>query len=194
MDVPELHRLVEYKFAPEPLIAVQGLANTYSFDEGDEEELLRGPEEARNWLVRTGLGAPEITVTPSQHRQLVEFRSVIRSLLDANRSGSESAADGTALAGFAAEHPVGLLAGRTGDLELDLSPARSVDGVISMLLGISLRAQLAGEWPRLKICASDECRWAFFDSSRNRGGTWCQMEGCGNKIKNRAYRERRARG
>ena len=29
-----------------------------------------------------------------------------------------------------------------------------------------------------------------YDSSRNRGGTWCQMEVCGNRIKNRHYRER----
>lgn len=193
MDVSELHRLVEYKFAPEPLLAVQGLANTYSFDEGAEEELLGGPEGTRAWLVRTGLGAPRIAVTVAEHRRLVEFRSVIRALLDAN-SGGEPAADGTALAGFAAEHPVGLFVGPAGDLELDLRPASSVDGVISMLLGISLRAQLTDEWPRLKICASDECRWAFYDSSRNRGGTWCRMDGCGNKIKNRAYRERRARG
>ena len=31
---------------------------------------------------------------------------------------------------------------------------------------------------------------AFFDSSRNRGGSWCRMEVCGNRIKNRHYRRR----
>ena len=71
------------------------------------------------------------------------------------------------------------------------TPAKSIDGVIAQLIGIIFQAQLEGEWPRLKICASDECRWAFFDSSRNRGGTWCQMEVCGNRIKNRAYRRRK---
>ena len=77
-------------------------------------------------------------------------------------------------------------------LSLDLEPAKSIDGVIAQLIGIIFQAQLEGEWPRLKICASDECRWAFFDSSRNRGGTWCQMEICGNRIKNRAYRRRKS--
>ena len=42
------------------------------------------------------------------------------------------------------------------------------------MVGIVFAAQLESEWPRLKICASDECRWAFYDSSRNRSGTWCQ--------------------
>ncbi|MQA73422.1 MAG: hypothetical protein GEU88_03545 [Solirubrobacterales bacterium] len=60
------------------------------------------------------------------------------------------------------------------------------------MVGIVFCAQLESQWSRLKVCASDECRWAFFDSSRNRGGTWCQMETCGNRIKSRAYRRRTA--
>jgi predicted RNA-binding Zn ribbon-like protein len=49
------------------------------------------------------------------------------------------------------------------------------------------------EWMRLKVCARDSCRWAFFDSSRNRSGRWCSMAGCGNIVKSRrAYRTRTA--
>jgi len=40
--------------------------------------------------------------------------------------------------------------------------------------------------------ASDDCRWAFYDSSKNRGGTWCRMEECGNRVKNRRYRDRQS--
>ena len=58
------------------------------------------------------------------------------------------------------------------------------------MVGIVFEAQLEGNWARLKVCASDECRWSFWDSSRNQGGTWCKMETCGNRIKNRAYRRR----
>jgi predicted RNA-binding Zn ribbon-like protein len=80
-----------------------------------------------------------------------------------------------------------------GALALDLAPVGSVDALVAQMIGIVFEAQLAQQWPRLKICASDECRWAFYDTSRNRGGTWCQMEVCGNRIKNRAYRRRKAR-
>lgn len=49
------------------------------------------------------------------------------------------------------------------------------------------------EWMRLKVCARASCRWAFFDSSRNRSGRWCSMAGCGNIVKmRRAYRARAA--
>jgi predicted RNA-binding Zn ribbon-like protein len=98
----------------------------------------------------------------------------------------------TELARFTAEYPVALGAGPDGTLGLELDPVDSVDELIAQFVGIVFQAQLTDQWPRLKICASDECRWAFYDSSRNRGGTWCQMEVCGNRIKNRAYRQRKA--
>ncbi len=49
-----------------------------------------------------------------------------------------------------------------------------------------------GTWPRLKLCASPDCRWAFYDTSRSGGGRWCSMEACGNRNKTRAYRRRHA--
>lgn len=49
-----------------------------------------------------------------------------------------------------------------------------------------------GGWNRLKLCSSADCRWAFYDTSRNGGGRWCSMEVCGNRHKTRAYRQRLA--
>jgi predicted RNA-binding Zn ribbon-like protein len=49
-------------------------------------------------------------------------------------------------------------------------------------------------WHRLKVCARDSCRWAFYDASRNQTRRWCSMAGCGNHIKmKRAYANRRTR-
>lgn len=47
------------------------------------------------------------------------------------------------------------------------------------------------EWQRLKVCAAEDCRWAFLDTSRNGTRRWCDMSDCGNRAKNRAWRERR---
>ena len=44
--------------------------------------------------------------------------------------------------------------------------------------------------PCVKACPADDCRWAFYDRSRNRSGTWCDMSDCGNRAKARAYRKR----
>jgi predicted RNA-binding Zn ribbon-like protein len=49
-----------------------------------------------------------------------------------------------------------------------------------------------GRWKRLRLCASEDCRWAFHDTSRSGGGRWCSMEVCGNRHKTRAYRQRRS--
>ena len=79
-----------------------------------------------------------------------------------------------------------------GNVSLDTDPPGSVDGLIAQMVGIIFQAQIDATWPRLKVCAAHDCRWSFYDSSRNRGGTWCQMEVCGNRIKNRTYRSRQS--
>jgi predicted RNA-binding Zn ribbon-like protein len=190
MDVSELERQVEQKFAPGPLLAVQALANTYSFEA--DEELLLDPQSARSWLLDSGLATDEVVVDEAGLRKLVGFRTLIRSLMDANLSGEQDREANEALGRLAAEHPVALQVSADGELTLGLDPVGSIDELISQLVGITFQAQLDSSWPRLKVCACDECRWAFFDSSRNRGGTWCQMEVCGNRIKNRHYRARRS--
>ena len=43
---------------------------------------------------------------------------------------------------------------------------------------------------RLRICANDDCRWAFEDTSRAGRRRWCDMTSCGNVAKARRYRAR----
>ena len=189
MDLAELSRQIEYKVAPAPLIAVQGLANTFAYEPG--EERLLDPESTRRWLVESDLASGAITVSEAEQRRLVEFREAVRELIDANLDGDPDVA-AKRLGPLIARHPIELVADGDGRLSVDLEPQATVDDLIAQMLGIVFTAQLADQWPRLKICASDECRWAFYDTSRNRGGTWCQMETCGNRINNRAYRRRKA--
>ncbi len=189
MNISELERQVEYKFAPAPLLAVQALANTFAFE--PEEERLRDPGSAREWLLASDLATAEVRVSEAEWRRLLDFRAAIRELIEANPDGAPEP-PATRLRSLVANHPVPVAVSDQGELRLDLAPAASVDGVISQLIGIVLQEQHEGRWQRLKICAFDECRWSFFDSSRNRGGTWCRMETCGNVIKNRAYRRRRS--
>jgi predicted RNA-binding Zn ribbon-like protein len=185
MDVDELKRQVEYKFAPVPLIAVQALANTFAFE--TEEERLLDPDAARRWMVESELAADSVRVDRGEWEKLREFRSAVRDLIDAAKPA-------TAFAAIAVQHPPPVAVADGGTVGIDLEPVGSVDELIAQFVGIILRAQLEGNWERLKICASDECRWSFYDSSRNRGGTWCSMETCGNVINNRSYRRRRASG
>ena len=69
-----------------------------------------------------------------------------------------------------------------------------VGQALSQLLDAVRETSQDGTWPRLKVCARDTCRWAFYDASRNQVRRWCSMAGCGNHVKmRRAYASRKAR-
>jgi predicted RNA-binding Zn ribbon-like protein len=51
----------------------------------------------------------------------------------------------------------------------------------------------AQERARLRECASDTCAWVFIDRTKNHSRRWCDMAGCGNRAKGRAFRARQKR-
>jgi hypothetical protein len=72
------------------------------------------------------------------------------------------------------------------------------DGLPGRLLGIVLSAVADGRWARLKACP--DCRWVFYDHTRNGSKRWCLMNAggpqgraCGTIAKVRRYRERKRR-
>jgi len=62
--------------------------------------------------------------------------------------------------------------------------------VVGAVLAAATRLAVLDRWARVKICPADDCRWAFYDRSRNHSRTWCSMQVCGNREKARAWRER----
>ncbi|MFN8111761.1 MAG: CGNR zinc finger domain-containing protein [Solirubrobacterales bacterium] len=190
MEIEALSEWIGEKVAPVPLIAVQAFADTHESE--DEDEKLTDPAAAREWLVGYGLVAPAFQLDDTGLAELLDLRRCLRALIDANATGEQDAAANAELASVAAAHPVPIAVGPDGGVTVDLDPAATVDALIGQLIGSVLRAQIDGTWSRLKICAADSCRWAFYDSSKNRGGHWCSMELCGNRVKNRNYRARQS--
>ncbi|HEY7127337.1 MAG TPA: CGNR zinc finger domain-containing protein [Ktedonobacterales bacterium] len=45
---------------------------------------------------------------------------------------------------------------------------------------------------RLKVCANPACHWVFLDQSHNLSRRWCRQWACGNLMKVRQFRARRA--
>jgi predicted RNA-binding Zn ribbon-like protein len=43
----------------------------------------------------------------------------------------------------------------------------------------------------LRVCANDDCRWVFHDTSRTGRRKWCDMATCGNRAKVARHREKR---
>ena len=76
---------------------------------------------------------------------------------------------------------------------IEIAPrAEGFDGVLARLLVPVTHAAMDGSWARVKACVADDCQWAFWDSSRNRSGRWCDMAVCGNREKVRTYRSRQS--
>jgi predicted RNA-binding Zn ribbon-like protein len=175
------------KAAPPPLRLVQAFVNTVDLEHG--REWLGDPRALATWAHERGLAPRGTTFTPAQLRSALELREAFRSLLAANRDhGSDEAAL------RAVEEAAGtarLTVAFDDDGVPVLEPrARGFDGVCGRLVSVAVTAMLDGSWERLKACRN--CRWAFFDESKNRSARWCSMQLCGNRLKTRAYRRRHA--
>jgi predicted RNA-binding Zn ribbon-like protein len=174
----------EGKPAPTPLLLVQGFVNTRDLE--DETDLLAEPGPARDWLIEAGLLEPGAGLIASELEQAREVREAIRSLIE--HDGDQRLEP---LRELADAHCARLTVADDGSIRLANARAGGLgDGLFELLLIIH-RAQRDGTWPRLKVCGNAECRWAFFDRSRNQQGSWCSMAVCGNRLKNRELRARR---
>ncbi|MFI0451870.1 CGNR zinc finger domain-containing protein [Actinomadura sp. 6N118] len=66
-----------------------------------------------------------------------------------------------------------------------------VSAALTRVLITAVELSARGLWARLKMCPADDCQWIFFDRSRPGRGRWCSPQLCGNRVKIRAYRQRR---
>ncbi len=167
---------------------VQELINTHDVEQGVDE--LSGRAALESWLRERDLIASGDALREGDLERTRAFREALRTLLDEHAGEAERTAAAAALDGAA---PGALLrVAFAADGAPALEPvAHGLDGALAGLLAIIDRAAADGSWQRLKVCAEHTCRFAFYDQSRNRSGSWCSMAVCGNRAKARSYRERR---
>jgi predicted RNA-binding Zn ribbon-like protein len=170
---------------PAAVATIRDFVNTFDHETGMDELSTRA--ELVRHLARAGLlASAAVRATDADLALALGLRAGLREALAANH-------DDVAV-------PVPELASALRDLPVsldwtDAGPAlrTTATGVRGALARVGLAAQEAaneGLWWRLKICALDECGWAYYDHSKNRSRSWCGY-GCGNKVKTRAYRARR---
>ena len=163
--------------APGELEILRLLINTLDVEDGTDE--LNAA-----WLMNNGVTAARVNDAAVDRTR--ELREALRDLLSSHGTDTDAVARLNAIGddapltvafdehGHAHLHPAG-----------DGFPA-----IAARLLAIVERAQADGSWDRMKACAADTCRWAFYDQSRNRSRQWCDMAVCGNRAKARSYRKR----
>jgi predicted RNA-binding Zn ribbon-like protein len=175
--------------APGRLELLQRFVNTWNHELPTEWDRLGTSTKAGSWLREKGLTSSSARVAARDVARLRELREAIRALAVANHGDTPSPAASAVVrrASRSAELRIGLdELGWTW-----LEPVRGgIDGAIATLLGILHEASISGDWPRLKGCR--RCGYVFFDRSKNCSASWCAMSICGNRVKNRAYRQRRS--
>jgi predicted RNA-binding Zn ribbon-like protein len=130
----------------------------------------------------------EVTATRADLARAIEVREALRALTVANGGGE---LDPEALPRIQAAADRAALAVRFDRAEAPLEPRRDgIDAALGRVLAAVASALNDGSWARVKACRADDCLWAFYDTSRNRSGTWCSMASCGNRAKARAFRQR----
>jgi predicted RNA-binding Zn ribbon-like protein len=175
--------------APGDLELVRAFVNTRDIE--DDREYLGDAGLLHEWLVGHGLLAPDEAAGEADLRRAQRLREALRGVLLANNGEPLDPSAAAELDAAARQSRLGAHfdAEAHGVLWPD---AHGVDGALGRLLAIVYAAMADGSWARLKACRNPECRWIFYDATKNRSGAWCEMGLCGNRMKARTYRARHA--
>lgn len=160
---------------------------------GRREDRLDKQEWLQQFLQVWGLEAP-LPPGPNTRAALGELRDRMRVMVEALAAGRPLSDEDVQALNRAMQqipaHPQLVETGEGYRLEqVDLAQGWQL--VIGRIAA-SFAELLAGEEvSRIKICDNQDCRWIFFDESRNRARRWCDDRMCGNLMKVRRFRERR---
>jgi predicted RNA-binding Zn ribbon-like protein len=175
---------------PNDLELVIDFVNTLDPDDGVDQ--LASADGLAAWLTAQRLHQPAETepIREADRQQAIRLREALRTLMLANNGATPDQGATYELERVA----------RSGQLSVHfpadgsalLAPrAEDFAGTLAKVLVPVAEALRDGSWQRVKACRADDCRWGFYDNSRNRSGVWCDMAVCGNRTKVRAYRRRK---
>lgn len=176
---------------PPAVRLVRDFVNTY--EPQTDGESLGSTGALRSWLTAQQLLPSDAAVEEADLRAAVTVREGLRNVLLGHAGHAPDPEAENALRATLAELPVRLELGTDG-YRLISTRSDPVGQALGRLLDAIRQSNQDGTWPRLKVCARDTCRWAFYDASRNQVRRWCSMAGCGNQIKmRRSYAARKKR-
>lgn len=162
--------LVLLETCGDPADLVVAFLNTLDVDEGTD--VLASTQEWAGWLRQQGLHGSFGEPGAGDLEQARELRRDLRA-----RAEGQPCAE---------VRSVGIQVALTADGAVELSASSPVGLVAAAAAKVAIERRL----DRVKICPADDCRWAFYDTSRNRSRQWCSMEVCGNRAKARSHRQR----
>jgi predicted RNA-binding Zn ribbon-like protein len=152
---------------------------------GDEFET---SEQMEAWMRRRRLLPPGKRLDGHDYRRTLDLRDALRGFLGLSPEGRRQNSDAARRLTTASRNfPLTLVVAAEGSVTLQAAPGSgALGGVLAEMYGLANSDRLA----RLKTCASDECRWIFFDRSKPANRHWCSSNLCGNREKTRTYRRK----
>jgi predicted RNA-binding Zn ribbon-like protein len=148
------------------------------------------PRDLGAWMSQRGLLFTSAKITPAMFEAALQLRGSVRDYLQCDPADRGN--DGDSIRALNRALKLFPLVVEAREDRMVLRPARSdalagLSAVVAELYDGSINGTLG----RLKMCASEECRRVFFDRSKPATRRWCMSTLCGNRMKTRAYRERR---
>lgn len=182
--------MTQQALAPHGLELVVDFVNTLDIESGSDR--LSAPGDLGDWLAERGLLESPAPLAAADLRAAAQLREALRSAMLAHNGGPQDDSADLRLEAVARRGDLGVRFLAGGSVQL-APQAEGFEGALAALLVPVAQAIADGSWKRVKACRAPDCHWAFYDRSRNRSGTWCEMAVCGNRTKVRAYRERTPR-
>jgi predicted RNA-binding Zn ribbon-like protein len=147
-------------------------------------DALGTPSQATDWLRAHGLWSSNQTLNEQDYHHALALRAALRDVVAIDPAMRNE--DIGALRRLqAAVAPFPLTLGiRASPPMLELRPLQGVGKVVAQLF----RLFELGDLDRLKICASDDCQWIFYDRTKPANRRWCSSNRCGNRAKVKRYR------
>ncbi|MEV6969045.1 CGNR zinc finger domain-containing protein [Hamadaea sp. NPDC051192] len=173
--------------APPGLALVQDLINTVDL------EMDRDALRTVGGLVEfcADHDVPLSGLTESDLRAVLELREALRDVCQAHAGVDVPAATVSRLDKQLAQAHLVLAIDESGTALV--RPAAGLTGAVGLTAHIasSIAGAVADDtWRRLKACAADTCRWAYYDHSPAGRSRWCTMSICGARNKMRRLRSR----
>jgi len=178
--------------------------NTLDRDDGFLREHLTTLDDALAWFVDRGVihreGADRARAQASAQpaaaqRDLARVRAVRQALREVaeaiatHRVPSAGAID-TVNRALRARQVIELVAAPDGCSVDHRHVGDPVDDALARLAEPLVGELTAGHPERIRICASETCKWVFYDTSRTGRRRWCDMATCGNRAKAARHRAR----
>ncbi|MFE0174005.1 CGNR zinc finger domain-containing protein [Streptomyces sp. NPDC059002] len=174
--------------APGALELVREFINTRDLE--TRSDGLDSPDDLRSWLTGRELIGAGTTVDDAAWQTALEVREALRALAATHSGRPMDPAAARTLDTLAADTVIRLRFRDDGTSYVGPEERTGVRTALGRILALVDAAAREGTWPRLKVCPAEDCLWVFYDHSKNRSGTWCQMAECGNRAKGRAFRAR----